>query len=134
MHLVRIDGRYRLQERIAVGSCGQYAALILHLYSTHDHTAEVYLGHDILSGRDVAIKLEPMRGTYCTLPHEFCVYKKLAGGTGIPRVSWFGTEGGYNAMVLDRLGPSLEDLFVRNHFRFSFKTISMLATQLVSRM
>nr|GLL22306.1 casein kinase 1-like protein 10 isoform X2 [Ipomoea trifida]GLL33452.1 casein kinase 1-like protein 10 isoform X2 [Ipomoea trifida]GLL36047.1 casein kinase 1-like protein 10 isoform X2 [Ipomoea trifida] len=45
---------------------------------------------------------------------------------------YFGVEGEYNAMVIDLLGPSLEDLFNYCNRKFTLKTVAVLADQFVS--
>lgn len=50
---------------------------------------------------------------------------------GIPNVRWFGVEGDYNVLVMDLLGPSLEDLFNFCSRKLSLKTVLMLADQMV---
>ena len=50
---------------------------------------------------------------------------------GIPNVYYFGQEGLHNILVIDLLGPSLEDLFDYCQRRFSQKTVCMVAKQMV---
>lgn len=52
---------------------------------------------------------------------------------GIPNVYYFGQEGLHNILVIDLLGPSLEDLFDLCGRRFTTKTVVMVARQMLSR-
>eukprot|EP00612_Vaucheria_litorea_P002903 CAMPEP_0171460826 /NCGR_PEP_ID=MMETSP0945-20130129/5543_1 /TAXON_ID=109269 /ORGANISM="Vaucheria litorea, Strain CCMP2940" /LENGTH=413 /DNA_ID=CAMNT_0011987099 /DNA_START=334 /DNA_END=1573 /DNA_ORIENTATION=+ len=86
------------------------------------------------TGEEVAIKLESAKTKHPQLLYESKIYRLLHGGLGIPTMRWFGMEGDYNVMVLDLLGPSLEDLFNYCSRRFTLKTVLMLADQLLSRL
>lgn len=66
------------------------------------------------------------------MKHEYRVLRQLDGVTGIPKVHWFGYEARYNALILDFLGPSLEDVFNSCCRSFSLNTIVLIADQLVS--
>lgn len=50
---------------------------------------------------------------------------------GIPNVYYFGQEGLHNILVMDLLGPSLEDMFDLCGRKFSAKTVCMVAKQMV---
>lgn len=80
----------------------------------------------------MVIKLERINNSHQTLEHEYHVYQKIGRQVGIPCVYWFGLEAGYNAMAMEQLGESLQDIFTRAHFQFSVKTVAILASQLVS--
>ncbi|WOK96276.1 casein kinase 1-like [Canna indica] len=111
-----IGGKFKLSKKIGAGSFG-----------------ELYLGVNIQSGEEVAVKLEPVKAKHPQLHYESKLYMHLQGGTGIPHLKWFGVEGEYNVMVIDLLGPSLEDLFNYCSRKFSLKTVLMLADQLINR-
>ncbi|KAL7000991.1 non-specific serine,threonine protein kinase, partial [Sarracenia purpurea var. burkii] len=49
---------------------------------------------------------------------------------GILNVKWFGVEGDYNVLVMDLLGPSLEDFFNFCSRKLSLKIVLMLADQM----
>ena len=50
---------------------------------------------------------------------------------GIPDIFWFGTEGDFNVMVMELLGPNLEELHSCAKHKFSLKTVLMIANQTV---
>eukprot|EP00002_Diphylleia_rotans_P021171 TRINITY_DN4122_c0_g1_i5.p1 TRINITY_DN4122_c0_g1~~TRINITY_DN4122_c0_g1_i5.p1 ORF type:complete len:135 (-),score=27.20 TRINITY_DN4122_c0_g1_i5:42-446(-) len=112
---LRVAGKYKLIRKIGSGSFG-----------------EIYLGVNVTNGEEVAVKLESAQTKHPQLFYEAKLYKALSGGAGIPSLKYYGTEGDYNMMVIDILGPSLEDLFNFCGRKFSLKTVLMLADQMVS--
>lgn len=110
-----VGGHYRLRRRIGGGSFG-----------------EIYNAENTRSHKRVAVKIESVRSKVPQLAYESKLYAIFSGGTGIPRLHWYGTEGIHNIMVIDLLGKSLEDLFVQCHRRFSLKTVLMLVDQMIS--
>ncbi|KAL3623622.1 Casein kinase 1-like protein 2 [Castilleja foliolosa] len=112
----RVGNKYGLGRKIGSGSFG-----------------EIYLGTNIQTNEEVAIKLETVKTKHPQLLYESKLYRILQGGTGIPNVRWFGVEGDYNVLVMDLLGPSLEDLFSFCSRKLSLKTVLMLADQMINR-
>ncbi|CAF3823729.1 unnamed protein product [Adineta steineri] len=113
---LRVGHKYRLGRKIGSGSFG-----------------DIYLGTNIASNEEVAIKLENVRTKHPQLHIESKIYRMMQGGVGIPLIKWCGAEGDYNVLVMDLLGPSLEDLFNFCSRKFSLKTVLLLADQMVSR-
>ncbi|KAI9891935.1 MAG: casein kinase I [Vezdaea aestivalis] len=93
----------------------------------------IFEGTNLLNNQQVAIKFEPRKSDAPQLRDEYRTYKILVGCPGIPNVYYFGQEGLHNILVIDLLGPSLEDLFDACQRKFSTKTVVMVAKQMLSR-
>ncbi|KAF9605691.1 hypothetical protein IFM89_018034 [Coptis chinensis] len=111
-----IGTKFKIERKIGSGSFG-----------------ELFLGVNIQTGEEVAIKLEHVKTKHPQLHYESKLYMLLQGGTGIPHLKWFGVDDEFNVMVIDLLGPSLEDLFNYCNRKFTLKTVLMLADQLINR-
>lgn len=99
----------------------------------------IYIGKNLNTGEDVAIKYEKNQTRFPQLLFESRLYRILNADegnkpVGISRVHWYSAEHDYNVMVLDLLGPCLEDLFDYCDRKFSLKTVLMLADQMISRL
>jgi len=111
-----VGGKYKLGIKLGHGSFG-----------------DIYRGVNSQTNEEVAIKLENTKSRHHQLFYEVKLYKIFQGGVGVPNIHWYGVEGEYNVMVMDLLGPSLEDLFNFCGRHFTLKTVLMLADQMLQR-
>ncbi|KAL3642948.1 Casein kinase 1-like protein 3 [Castilleja foliolosa] len=111
-----VGGKFKLGRKIGSGSFGEI------FLATHIDTFEI-----------VAVKIENNKTKHPQLLYEAKLYNILQGGSGIPGIKWSGVNGDDNVLVIDLLGPSLEDLFVYCGRKFSLKTVLMLADQMITR-
>ena len=93
---------------------------------------EIFYGTNIKMNEEVAIKLESNTAKHPQLFYEAKLYMSFQGGVGIPNIHWCGSQGNYNIMVIDLLGPSLEDLFNYCKRKFTVKSTVMVGDQIVS--
>ncbi|CAG8569953.1 13560_t:CDS:2 [Funneliformis mosseae] len=104
----------------------------VHMVYTHQMLWECTIELERKSGRGalVSSSKEPRKSDAPQLRDEYRTYKILNGSSGIPNVYYFGQEGLHNILVIDLLGPSLEDLFDMCGRKFSIKTVVMVAKQM----
>ncbi|KAI3382776.1 hypothetical protein SNEBB_000979 [Seison nebaliae] len=111
-----VGEKYRLVRKIGSGSFG-----------------DIYLGINLINGEEVAVKMESLKARHPQLLYESKLYRILSGGIGIPHMRYFGQEQQFSVLVMDLLGPSLEDLFNFCSRRFTMKTVLMLSDQMIGR-
>mmetsp|Transcript_126909 Transcript_126909/g.179047 ORF Transcript_126909/g.179047 Transcript_126909/m.179047 type:complete len:220 (+) Transcript_126909:59-718(+) len=94
---------------------------------------EIFMASVSGTNEIVALKREDSKSKHAQLNQEQRILKALNPAVGIPIHYWYGSEQGYNILVMSLLGPSLEDLFNLCGRKFSLKTVLMLADQMIAR-
>jgi len=94
---------------------------------------DIYLCIDMTTGEELAAKFESVKSKHPQLMYEAKLLKHLQGAPGIANVYHCSSEGEYNIMVMDLLGPSLEDCFNMCNRKLSLKSVLMLADQMLYR-
>ena len=118
-----MQGRWVLGEKFASGAFG-----------------DVCVGIDQTTNEEVAVKVESKCAEPVLLPLEAAVLRYIGAPdgvkptVGIPKVRWHGSEDAYNVLVMDMLGPSLEELFIFCGRKFSLHATAILAGQLLTRL
>jgi serine/threonine protein kinase len=112
-----IGAKYKIKNKIGGGAFGVVYKAI---NSSDDH--------------EYAIKLEPADAKYPQLSQEARRMKKLNSEIGIPKVYEVGSQGNVTFMVMDLLGPSLEECFNKYSRNFSLKTVLQIGIQLIQRL
>ena len=84
-----IANKYEILEKIGEGTFGK-----------------VFKGKNIRSAEEVAIKIQH-KDIDNVLKHEAKIYKYLKDISGVPHIRNYGTDTGFNYLILDLLGPSL---------------------------
>eukprot|EP01097_Dermamoeba_algensis_P001050 TRINITY_DN139_c0_g6_i3.p1 TRINITY_DN139_c0_g6~~TRINITY_DN139_c0_g6_i3.p1 ORF type:complete len:519 (-),score=171.52 TRINITY_DN139_c0_g6_i3:156-1712(-) len=111
-----VGGLYKLKEKLGYGSFG-----------------DIYAGEDP-NGVSVAIKFEALDIPVPQLEKEVQILRTLDGVKGVAKVYYFGREEHHLVMVMDRLGPSLEEQFARCGGKLSIKSVMVIGLQCLDRL
>ncbi|XP_036354894.1 casein kinase I-like [Octopus sinensis] len=112
-----VGNKYRLVKKIGSGSFGK-----------------IYSAVNVSNGEEVAVKLEKSQAQHPQLAFESKIYRFMQGDQGIPCLKGYYEQNSYNIMVIELLGPSLEDLLNFCNRKFELKTVLMLADQMLERL
>lgn len=99
---------------------------------------EIWKATNLKSKQEYAIKFEEINSKHQQLYAECRIYLWFHSDStvlaqAIPQVVYYGIEGNKSIMIMDLLGPSLEDLFKKCNNKFSLKTVLMCADQMLKR-
>lgn len=94
---------------------------------------EVYLAQ-YKKGGYVAVKVEEKKKVH-RVYNEYKIYKYLHSSgfdTGLPKIHDYLQSEDYNILVMQLLGPSLEDLFNKENRKLKLETVYLMAIQIIT--
>ena len=103
----------------------------------HGAFCKVYLGYDKIKERNVAIKTDKKNihsQNKSRIYQEYNFYKLFPKNSkGISEIIWYNKNNNIQILIMEHLGPSLNDLFIFCDNKFSLKTTCLIAIQTLER-
>jgi serine/threonine protein kinase len=94
----------------------------------------IYEGVCLKSREKVAIKIElKSQGEINSLFQEYKILRHLQGVQGVPKVFWYGQEAGFNILIMQRLGPSIDEMHKQEGREFSMMTLLLIVDKMLDR-
>lgn len=109
-----VNKKYILLERLGSGAYGS-----------------IFKGQNVRTKEFVAIKVESIRDDLKLLKNESRIYQYLSGSLGIPQVRWYGKDERHYYMVINLLGPSLQQMLTQRG-RFSLSLTLKIGIKLLT--
>ncbi|KAF8124479.1 hypothetical protein EV363DRAFT_1178092 [Boletus edulis] len=152
----RYDCVFVEKNHLLPGFQGLYVAQVLLFFSFADHNtlhscalctynnlvepqgalilwlAIVHHAQDLISGQDVAVKLEDCTLNPSLLEHKFYILKKLQGCVGFLQPIFFGRESSYRALVLNNVATPLCNIFTSQSGCLNLDVVLTVEHQLVN--
>jgi serine/threonine protein kinase len=113
--LICVGGQYRVGKLLGTGGSGEPHSDHIQLIFLSS-LGSVFLGKDIRTKAEVALKIGHAGSSPLKLSYEYDVYTMISRSVGIPEVLWYGKEDLHEIIVLEYLGTSLGDLISKRQF------------------
>ena len=95
---------------------------------------KIYLGKNLATGVNVAVKIVPKNNSSNNsyLLNEIKMYNKLKGGIGIPKIYLTGSNNANDYLVMELLGPSLQQIFDTHNKKFDISQIVSIGVKILN--
>ncbi|KAH8108676.1 CK1/CK1 protein kinase [Phellopilus nigrolimitatus] len=98
------------------------------------YSGSIWRATNPFTGQVAAIKVQDVDHECPTNRYERGFYPSLQGGVGMPTLWAAGIQGDYDYLVIDLLGPSLDNMYRKNNKRMDLRSTICIAMQVISRL